>query len=86
VIAYEILYGKFPFFLYNEKTHSEIYKYKEYTNHWFYTPEELKNYGDSSVFPLLQLIFGRCLDPDPGRRPQLDWLCLMLRECIDFYL
>jgi hypothetical protein len=47
----------------------------------FYAPEELATFGDGDIFPALQLAIGRCLDPDPERRPSLDWLCLFLREC-----
>lgn len=45
----------------------------------------MTNYGDSDIFPLLQLMISRCLDPDPTKRPELDWMCIVLREAIDYY-
>jgi serine/threonine protein kinase len=79
VIAYELLYGHYPFFLSNHATRSQVYRNSDYPNHWFYNPEELLNYGDQHVFPLLQLLIARCLHPDPASRPHLDWLCVTLR-------
>lgn len=42
-------------------------------------------YGDGVVFPLLPMIIGRCLDADPEKRPEIDWLCLLMRVIYEYY-
>jgi serine/threonine protein kinase len=37
VMAYEILFNKFPFFVYKDSDRSKVFRENIYTNRWFYS-------------------------------------------------
>jgi hypothetical protein len=54
------------------------------SNYWFCSPEENLNFGEGTIFPILQLLIGKCLSPNPEERPELEWVVLILRNCLDY--
>jgi hypothetical protein len=55
------------------------------SNYWFCSPEENLNFGEGTIFPILQLLIGKCLSPNPEERPELEWVVLILRNCLDYF-
>jgi hypothetical protein len=43
------------------------------------------SFGEATIFPILELLIGKCLSPNPEQRPELEWAVLILRECLDYF-
>jgi hypothetical protein len=56
-----------------------------FENYFYFCAEARDDSGDSTITSLLQLTIGRCLDADPNRRPDLNWMSLLLREILDYF-
>lgn len=52
---------------------------------WFEAPEGQLSYADNQIFRLLNFLIRSCLRENPEDRPELDWVALILRECLDFF-
>ena len=85
VIAYEMFNQRLPFYFYDPEKHFDRYTEENFEDYWFLAAEDCDDRGDPYVFSLLQLVIGRCLDIRPSKRPDLDWMCLIMREFLDFY-
>jgi serine/threonine protein kinase len=85
VIMYEFFIGKYPFYLYNEKLRDKVYTSGTYLDYWYETPEEMLMFGEPVICPIIHSIMARCLHPDPDHRPELEWIVLIFRECLEYF-
>jgi len=42
-------------------------------------------YTEPVVCPIIYTIMTPCLDADPMRRPELEWIVLIFRECLEYF-
>ena len=66
-------------FSFSQDKFKEIYRNKEVLDRYFFGSEKIESFGDSKVILSLAYIIQRCLDPDPRRRPKLDWIAVSLK-------
>jgi hypothetical protein len=50
---------------------------------WYFTPEEFEASGETQVMRILNFIISKCLSPRPIDRPELDWIALITRQCLE---
>jgi hypothetical protein len=55
-----------------------------YLKKWLFVPEEFEKYGDSRVLRVMNACISKCLSPNVAHRPELDWVAIILRSCIDY--
>lgn len=72
--------------LFNDKVYNfsnnkfrEVYSKAETMERFFLNCEHLTTFGDYRVILHLLHMVVRCLDPDPSRRPKLDWIAVTLK-------
>jgi serine/threonine protein kinase len=85
VIMYELFLGRHPFFLHDERLRDRVYSEGSYLRYWHETPEELLMHGEPVICPVIHSVMARCLHPDPDHRPELEWIVLIFRECLDYF-
>jgi|694.fasta_scaffold130703_2 hypothetical protein len=39
--------------------------------------------GDSQILRIMNFIISKCLSPKPKDRPELDWIALIMRQCLE---
>lgn len=79
---YEILYNTRPFDVF-EDTEEIDETMNDYLSKWYFVSEEIEAFGDSQVLRILNFIISRCLSPKPKDRPELDWIALIVRQCLE---
>ena len=67
-MMFEVLFGRVPF---------------ENREKMFLAPETSDLYGDSVVIRILNWMISRCLSRNPDHRPELDWISIILRLCLE---
>ena len=65
---FEILFGKVPF---------------ENREKMFLAPETSDLYGDPVTIRMLNWMISRCLSRNVDFRPELDWITIILRLCLE---
>lgn len=68
VMMFETIFGRVPF---------------EYRERMFLAPETSDLCGDPIVIRLLNWVISRCLSKNPDLRPELDWISVTLRLCLE---
>lgn len=71
VIMHEMFLGKYPFYFNSDSLRDEVYRRQSFSDYWFHCSEGNAIYGESVVFPLIESLIVRCLNPDPSHRPEL---------------
>lgn len=83
VIMFEVLYLAYPYDIF-EQTELIDDIMSNYLKKWLFVPEEFEKYGDVRVLRILNACISKCLSPNVAHRPELDWLAIILRCCIDY--
>lgn len=78
---YEILYNIRPFEVF-ENTEEIETTMQDYLSKWLFVSEEIEGFGDSQILRILNFIISKCLSPKPKERPELDWIALIVRQCL----
>lgn len=85
VISFQLLFSRLPFYCHDQLQLENRYLNIGLDKYLYFCTEAREDYGDSTIDSLLQLVLGRCLDIDPNRRPDLNWISLILREMLDYF-
>jgi hypothetical protein len=84
VIMHEMFFNSSLFTL-DAKGYRRLYRRKDITERIFLSPERLHLYGEGVVMEVIMFTIGRCLDPDPDRRPKFDWLGVLLKLLLNYF-
>ena len=79
---FEVLYNCFPFDIF--ETTAVIDEVMErYLSKWLLSPEECEGSGEAFILRTMNGVISKCLSPEPSVRPELDWLAVVIRNCLE---
>jgi hypothetical protein len=66
---HELFLSRFPFYFHDPRHREYVYRKASFSNYWLSSPEGNMSVGESTIFPIIQLLVGKCLSPNPLERP-----------------
>ena len=71
-------------FVLDNAGYRRIYRYKDIAKFILLAPERLQLYGEELIMAVLMYTIGRSLDPHPERRPEFDWIGVLLKLLLNY--
>jgi hypothetical protein len=83
MILYELIYGK-DLIRADPSRLLREYRENSYGKRLIFNVEEMENYGDNFVLPILNHLIIKSLSPKIEDRPSMTWISVILKKVIEF--